>query len=129
MECVDRQMTMADNDPIPGVRRDVIVAKIRHVFPGRDEEAVLTQLRAYGSRQHETDVERVYLAILKLCDEQGAADPSAYVERAKQDPRDIIAWAESPNLMAFGPTGDQAKKAELRRRDNDQYRAWLAKTG
>ena len=70
-------------------------------------------------------MERVRLAILKLCDEAGAADPSSYVEKAKLDPRDVIAWAETPNQMAFGPTRDTAKAAALRKKDEEQYEAWL----
>ncbi len=129
MERATRQTTMADNDPNTSARPDRILATIRRVFPGQDANQILARLEAYGSEKHETDVERVYLAILKLCDEQGAADPSAYVEKAKRDPRDVIAWAETPNQMAFGPTDDPATSEGLRKKDEEQYRAWLVETG
>ena len=128
MERANRRTTMAGNDYSASVRRDRILARIRHVFPGRDANQILTQLEAYGSEQHESDVERVYLAVLKLCDEQGAADPSAHVEKAKRDPRDVIAWAETPNQIAFGPTDDPAASEDLRKQDEEQYEAWLTKT-
>ncbi len=110
------------------ISRDLVLSKARQIFPTHDETAVLTMLQAYGAEPHEADDERVYLAILKLCDEAGASDPSPYVTRAKRDPRDVIAWAEYPNQMAFGPTDDPVKAEELRKSDDDQYRAWLAKT-
>ena len=106
-------------------RHDTVLRKIRQVFPQRDEHDILTILKAYGSQSHETDVDRVYLAILKLCDEERVADPSRYIELAKQDVRDVLAWAEYPNQMTFGPTKDPEKSAELLRQDREQYDVWI----
>ena len=110
-------------------RRDIVLKTIARVFPDDDGAAVLARLEAYGTEPHETDVDRVHLAVLKLCEEDGASEPSGYVARAKQDSRDVIAWAEFPNQTAFGPTDDPAKSADLRKRDDEQYRAWIAKMG
>jgi hypothetical protein len=37
---------------------------------------------------------RVRLAVLKLSEEDGLADPARYLEVAKQDYRDVLAWAD-----------------------------------
>ncbi len=106
-------------------QRDTILEKIRQVFPGRDELEILSILHVYGSDRHESERHRVYLAILKLCDEESVADPSHYVEMAKQDARDVLAWAEYPNQMKMGPTQDPERSAELRRKDQGQYDRWI----
>lgn len=110
----------------PGL--ESVLKKIRQVFPGRDCQEVLSLLEKYGIERHETGQYRVYLAILKLCDEEQLSDPSHYVKVAKTDFRDVLAWAESPNKMTFGPTRDPVKSAELTKMDQDQYRRWLNKT-
>jgi hypothetical protein len=70
----------------------------------------------------------VYLAILKLCEEEKLSDPSLNVEAAKQDFRDVLAWAEYPNQMKHGPTKDPEQSARPIKQDNEQLQAWLSKT-
>ncbi len=78
---------------------DAVMKKIRQVFPSRDPKEILSCLEAYGTESYETGKYRVYLAIVKLCDEEKLSDPSRYVKMAKQDFRDVLAWAEYPNQM------------------------------
>lgn len=104
---------------------EIVLKKIHQVFPGRKSQEILSILEAYGIEPHETGRVRVYLAILKLCDEERLSDPSHYVKAAKTDFRDILAWAEYPNKMKFGPTRDPVKSAELTKKDQEQYNAWL----
>ena len=107
---------------------DIVLKKIRQVFPDRDAKEILTSLEAYGTESYETGKYRVYLAILKLCDEEKLSDPSSYVRAAKQDFRDVVAWAEYPNQMKFGLARDPKESAKLIKQDAEQYQAWLKKT-
>jgi len=99
----------------------------RRVFPGREPADVLAVLDRYGGESYHRERERVQLAILKLCEEEGRDDPTAYVETACADYRDVLAWAESPNLFRRPPTTDPAEREKLIAQDRAQYRAWLAR--
>jgi len=107
--------------------RAMVIARIARVFPDRDVDEILAILDRYGAGRREQERDRVQLAILKLCDEDGRDDPASYVEMAKQDFRDVLAWAESPNLMRRTFIKDPAKRARLKERDEAQYRKWLKK--
>jgi len=96
-----------------------------------ERERALAELRRYGQEPHEREVERVHLAILKLCD--------ARVDRlielviaAKRDYRDVLMWAEYPGegqalwaLRADLTTEQRVRLEELRRQDRQQYQDWL----
>lgn len=109
-------------------RIELVLDKIRQVFPSKDPQEILSILEDYGTEDWEHGKYRVYLAILKLCDEERLSDPTKYVKVAKQDYRDVLAWAEYPNQMKHGPTKDPKVRERLKRLDNQQYQAWLDKT-
>ena len=104
-----------------------VLKKIRQVFPGKDEKAILASLDEYGTESYEKEKHRVFLAILKLCDEENLNEPSRYIKVAKQDYRDVLSWAEYPNQIKFGPTKDSEKSSELIKKDKQHYQAWLNK--
>lgn len=106
--------------------RALVVQIVRRVFPGREPAEVLAVLDRYGAEGHHRERERVQLAILKLCDEEARDDPTAYVEAACADYRDVLAWAESPNLSRRTVCKDPAERDKLLARDRAQYLAWLA---
>ena len=106
-------------------QRALVIAKISRIFPQRQTSEVLEILDRYGLSEHERERERVQLAILKLCDEDGKGDPAAYVETAKKDYRDVLAWAEYPNQMKASPNVDGERRAALVALDRAQYLAWL----
>ena len=106
---------------------DTVIAKILQVFPGRNVEEILSSLARYGTETYEQERCRIYLAILKLCQQENLSDPSSYIEAAKQDYRDVLAWAEYPNQMKFGPTNNPDESTRLRKQDEEQYQAWLNK--
>ena len=71
---------------------------------------------------------RVQLAIVKLCDEDGADKLRHYVDTASQDYRDVLAWAEFPQQMrpdwfSLSVT-DRAKVVKA---DRQQFARWLAR--
>jgi hypothetical protein len=105
---------------------DLVQAKIAVVFADREPAAVLEVLDRYGVEKHEQERRRVQLAILKLCDEAETPDLEGTVEYAKQDFRDALAWAESPNLGTRFRTTDGRKREKLAAKDREQYLAWLS---
>jgi len=107
--------------------REAVIEKIRQVFPEREVADVLAHLDRYGAEDYHRERERVQLAILKLCDEEGRADPADYVEAACGDYRDVLAWAESPHLMGRTHCEDAQERERLIAQDEAQYRAWLDK--
>ncbi len=108
--------------------RDDVLAKIAAVFPNRDQTSVLAVLDRYGIELHEQEKFRVQMAILKLCDEANSPNLERTVEQAKQDFRDVLAWAESPNLAARHASTDPRKKNKLAKKDEEQYLAWLRRS-
>ena len=68
--------------------------------------------------------ERVALAALKLA----GADLDAlarWVRAAREDYRDVLAWAEYPRQMRLGPDAPLAEQARARREDAAEYARWL----
>ena len=113
-------------EPAAAPSRAKVVKKARTVFPELDVLEVLDWLDDYGVEPYERERERVQLAILKLCQEEGLNTPDRFVKAAKQDYRDVLAWAEYPGQVNAAwfrlPPGEQAK---VRRADLEQYLAWL----
>jgi len=105
--------------------RALVTEKVRQVFPGLEVAGVLARLDRYGAEEHHRERERVQLAVLKLSEEEGRDDPLHYVEVACADYRDVLAWAESPNLLRSPPNIDPRERARLIALDEAQYRAWL----
>ncbi len=107
--------------------RELVRSKAQAVFPGRDVKTVMAELDAYGTEPTEPERERVQMAILKLSEDQKTDNPGPYVDAAKKDYRDVLAWAEYPSQMNGGaiartdPEGAQ-RNAEA---DERQYKAWL----
>lgn len=102
----------------------IILRKIGQVFPDRAPADVLACLDQYGVESYERERRRVQLAILKLCNETGQGDLETYVQTAKQDYRDVLAWAEYPReFKAFGET-DPARLASARDADRREFQAW-----
>jgi hypothetical protein len=70
---------------------------------------------------------RVHLAILKLSD--GNPEKSLhYIEAARGDYRDVLAWAEYPEQLGSGARRDNTPPEEYKailRADRKQYESWL----
>ena len=76
--------------------REDVVAAVRERFPARQESEIIAILDLYGSETHESERERVQLAILKLS--EGDEDKLLhFVGAAKQDYRDVLYWADHPD--------------------------------
>ena len=85
-------------------------------------------LDLYGTKAHETEVDRVHMALLKLSNGV-KSELDALVGMAKTDYRDILAYAEYPAQMSLGLRKADGSNAEAVERaiqsDEQQYRAWL----
>ena len=106
--------------------RDLVIAKARQCFPNEDQEKIIGILDLYGKESHVRELERVQIAILKL---SGGDLESlrAYVEIAKRDFRDVLAYAEFPEEMSKDTwkMSDKEEVNRIRERDRQQYIDWL----
>ncbi len=74
---------------------DALAQAVREAFPGADGGAILARLASYGAAPHEREPARVRRAIVALA--QGDAARLEYlIGVAKQDYRDVLAWASGP---------------------------------
>ncbi len=73
--------------------RDDVLAAVHATFPQSDEAVILAALDQYGTEPHERERERVQLALIELS--AGNKDLLLrYVQDAKTDYRDILAWQQ-----------------------------------
>jgi hypothetical protein len=77
-------------------RADVVSA-VKAAFEDRHVLEVLRALDAYGVDPHEREPARVQLAILKLSGND-VEKVRYYAAVAKTDYRDVLLWAETPDL-------------------------------
>ena len=95
-----------------------------------ERSEALAGLALYGVAAHEREVPRVRLAIVKLS--AGQIDRvKDLVGQAKQDYRDVLMWAESPEegqslWTTSARTPEQRRElAAIRQRDLEQHARWL----
>jgi len=100
--------------------------KLLVLFPESERRAEAQAILAtYGSASHEREPARVRLAVLKLSGPD-IVELRANVTLARQDYRDILAWAEYPH-QTRAPTWrlPAVERRELVARDRAEYLAWL----
>jgi hypothetical protein len=115
-------------EEIPGgPTRQLVLSKIKRLFPDELEVEVIQTLDKYGVEDYERERERVQLAILKLSGGD-RGELTQWVEMAKTDYRDALAMAEYPEQMKTGAAYFNTDTDTLRRieiKDREQYLAWL----
>lgn len=104
----------------------VIRRKLGTLFPDESQRREAErELARYGLESYELEAVRVRLAVLKL----GGRDLESVrslVEAAKEDYRDVLAWAEYPAQMKAGPCGVTPSERTVQARgDREQYEDWL----
>lgn len=95
--------------------QSLVESAVREAFPEADHAAIMSLLNAYGTEAHERERERVQLAIVKL----SKADPGKlqyYVDVAKVDYRDVLAWVSRPVPTVEESARDLAAAKEVLRR-------------
>jgi hypothetical protein len=101
-----------------------LVAKIRQVFPDAAHADIQRQLDEYDG----PDRLRVQLAIVKLSDEDERDTPRHYLDAARKDYRDVLAWAEFPQqLRPDWFSLSVTERAKVTKADRQQYVRWLAR--
>lgn len=110
---------------------DIVLMKVRQIFPNDDPTEILAILNLYGTDLYEGGRERIYLAALKLSDGNKDKLLSA-IRLAKEDFRDVVIPAEYPGLDKIGFTEaselDAEGKRKLIEQDLHQYLSWLQDT-
>ena len=103
---------------------EILDRKITSIFPNKEDQ-IRQLLSEYGKEDYERGSNRVKLAILKLSG--GSIEKvKEYVQDAKKDYRDVLAWAEYPEQMrtdAWKLSPEENKR--IQERDIEQYEAWL----
>ena len=113
---------------MPRITSKKTLEKIKYYWPDEDPEKILMILRQYGQEDYEKESPRIQLAIIKLSD--GDLEKLVeYVNLAKRDYRDVLAYAEYPEEIRTGFVGMQKLTEEearaIRERDREQYLNWL----
>jgi hypothetical protein len=107
--------------------RELVMKKVKDVFPKGDASKIMSILDQYGAESYERERERVQIAILKIS-EDDMKELEEGVKAAKEDYRDVLAWAEFPLEMKSEALMKDADKAkEIREKDRKQYLEWLNK--
>ena len=81
-------------------------------------------LRDYGREAHEREPGRVRLAILKLAGAE-LRSVEQYTGYAREDYRNILAWAEYPRQAQQWVMPDTDAKQEMIEADKAEYEHWL----
>jgi hypothetical protein len=115
-----------NTQPVPKVSREDVLRIVRRDYPADAAARAIPVLDRYGAKPFHVAQPRVQLAVLKLAKGDLAA-LEHYIERACQDFRDVIAWAEYPAYHAHSPSRMEPEEREnLIAADWAQYQEWLS---
>jgi len=99
--------------------------KLVSLFQNEKERAKVREiLESYGEEKFQQEPDRVRLAVLKLSGTD-ISEIENWTKRAKEDYRDILAWAEYPRQSKHWSMPDGSKKKELIEADKQEYVQWL----
>jgi hypothetical protein len=109
--------------------RNLVLKKLRDCFPDPAKAAeALAILDTYGTESWHREKDRVQLALLKIAG--GDIEKLRLETRAAQsDYRDTLVPAEYPEEWQAWPKIPAAQMAAIRKRDREQYEAWLRSGG
>ena len=107
--------------------KSILTRKLRSLFPDKEKRnEVKTILDTYGIEGYEQEPLRVRLAILKVSGSD-LEEIKRMTALAKQDFRDILAWAEYPRQSKKWSMPEGPKKLKLIDADRAEYNTWLSK--
>ena len=132
-----RAEAVAETDRVPKVvpLTDLIRRKIRETFSREDQAEAISLLERECGRNlpfndppNLANLEHIRLAVVKLAD--GKLDElRRQISIAKEDFREVLIRAETPEAFAFGLVElmdtDARTRDEIESRDREQYQAWL----
>ena len=104
---------------------DLVLKKLRDCFPdpAKAEEA-LAILESYGTESWHPGKDRVRLALLKIS-KGDIGKLRSYTRGALSDYRNTLVAAEFPEEGQASSKTPPAEMALIRRRDREQFEAWL----
>jgi len=112
---------------IPKITNKDIERLVEREFDKRLSDLVYEKLNKVNA-ESENGKNRIWAAIIKLS-KSDIDELQKNVEKANYDFRDVIAYAEYPNLskepFAILSVKDKKKKDEIFKKDKDQYIEWL----
>ena len=115
--------------PTPVVTAADVERIVRRDFPSERAAEVVAVLSEYGTESWQREPDRVRLAVLKLA--AGNMEKLRQgIETAKQDYRDVLAYAEYPGYMTRVPGPGTRPPDEVQRivdADWKQYQDWLTR--
>ena len=113
----------------PEISRDLVLKKLRACFPDPAKAAEAWDiLERYGTESWHVGKDRVRLALLKTSN--GDIEKlRSYTRGALSDYRDTLVAAEYPEEIQASSKTPPAEIAAIRKRDREQYEAWLRRGG
>ncbi|HEY8164824.1 MAG TPA: hypothetical protein VIF83_04645, partial [Gemmatimonadaceae bacterium] len=104
---------------------ELVSQLVARVFSAKDQATALEMLDSYGAAAHEREPVRVRVALLKLSNGK-LSELEHLIAHARQDYRDVLAWAEFPQELEQ-PTWQMPadRVAQIRGADRAQYLEWL----
>ena len=113
---------------------ELVREKVRRLWTNeREADRASEILSSFGTGMHEREIGRVRLAALKLSN-GSLPELERLIRAARQDYRDLLAWAEYPEqfkaawtaAMPLSPE-QQNEMRMILKRDREQYEEWLKK--
>jgi hypothetical protein len=109
--------------------RDIVLKKLSECFPNPAAASkALAILDTYGTESWHREVNRVHLALLKVSG-GNLEDLRLHVRAAQSDYRDTLVAAEFAQEWQAPPEASPTELAAIRKRDRDEYEAWLRRAG
>lgn len=116
---------MENDAVIETTLKTLLERKLEIMFPDDfTRRRVRKILGDYGRHAHERESERVRLAILKLAGAE-LRSVEKYTGYARDDYRNILAWAEYPRQAREWVMPDPDKKQKMIEADLSEYENWL----
>lgn len=112
--------------PIRTVTAGDVERIVRRDFAQEQFAVVMEILSEYGTQNWHRECPRVQLAVLKLAG-GNLKDLRRYIEAAKSDYRDVLAWAEFPAYFRQGTFASEAARQSVIESDWHQYERWLSR--
>ena len=99
---------------------NTLARKLEILFPDTaSRNDAVSILDEYGSENHEREVIRVRLAIIKLSN-NSLDKIIEFTDAAKKDYRDILSWAEYPRQSKYRLLKDNDKKQKLNKENLEE---------
>jgi hypothetical protein len=102
-----------------------LVRKLNSMFEGKGIiSKAISILNSYGAEEHERELPRVKLAMLKLAG-SNLKEMDKFTDMGKKVYGDVLAWAEYPRQSRKWSIPEGPEKQNLVKEDKEEYEKWL----